>query len=419
MRALSVIALIAATGSAAAADPLELGGFFGPRRFADDVVLGSKGEGETYLSSSVVLGPRLSASITSWFTGELELAVSPATTAKYDVSVFWLQPRVLFRVTPFAGHRLRPFIGLGGGMATALSSKRGIYDTSVTGEGFMAAGGVFNPGRGLRLRLDLRIGVLPARASSELPTSFEGEVLLGVSFPLQKDKPKVVDARPVLGPDEVDTDADGYGDAVDQCPARAEDHDGFEDKDGCPDIDNDLDQVLDIVDKCSNVAETYNGFEDDDGCPDLVPPEVDGVIGTIEGLLYGEGDTEVRKSADGGLDKLAAVLKKYPSVRVILIGHTDDREAVPAPVEAAPVLEGEDPPPAPPVSDPADLARELGQSRARGVRDALVKRGLLRGRFVVDSLGAELPVSDNDKPRGRLRNRRVEVKLYVPKRSLQ
>jgi flagellar motor protein MotB len=35
---------------------------------------------------------------------------------------------------------------------------------------------------------------------------------------------------------------------------------------------------------------------------------------------------------------------------------------------------------------------------------------------IVDGRGAEEPVADNDKPKGRLANRRVEIKLYVPAR---
>lgn len=419
MRLTLVLATVAITATAAAAEPLELGGFFGPRRFADDVVLGSQGDGQTSLSSSVVLGPRIAKPLLPWLVPELELAISPATTADFDVSVFWLEPRAALRFVVFPENRLRPHLGLGAGMPTALSSKRGIYDSGVTVEGFAFAGAGWNPGRGLAVRLDVRVGVLPSRTTAELPVTFEGEVLLGISLPLGRKRAPVLDVRPVLADDVPDADGDGYADATDACPDRAEDHDGYEDKDGCPDIDNDLDQVLDIVDKCTAVAETYNGFDDDDGCPDLVPPEVDAVLGTVENLLYGDGDTEVRASARPGLDRLADVLKKHPSVRIILVGHTDDREAIPAPAELPTPAEGEPAPEPPPPPDPAALAAELGRARAAAVRDALVARGLLRGRFVVDTAGAELPVSDNDTPRGRLRNRRVEVKLYVPKRSLQ
>src|SRR5262249_42772915 len=116
-------------------------------------------------------------------------------------------------------------------------------------------------------------------------------------------------------------------DDKDACPDRPEDFDGFEDADGCPDIDNDMDRVLDIADKCPNVPETYNGFEDEDGCPDTVPPDVDALRGTIEGLIYADGETVVHDSALPTLRKIAKTMTAHPNIRVVLIGHTDDREA--------------------------------------------------------------------------------------------
>ena len=65
-----------------------------------------------------------------------------------------------------------------------------------------------------------------------------------------------------------DMDHDGTVDNDDKCPSEAEDKDGFQDDDGCPDVDNDGDRVADARDKCPNDAETLNGFQDDDGCPD-------------------------------------------------------------------------------------------------------------------------------------------------------
>ncbi|MBK9032588.1 MAG: OmpA family protein [Myxococcales bacterium] len=404
---------VASLVTAAHADPLEVGGFFGPRRFADDVVLGADGQGQTSLGTSVVLGPRIARPLLPWLVPELELAISPATTRAFDVSVFWLEPRALVRIELRPGARLRPFFGVGVGMATALSSKRVIYDSGLTVDGFGVAGLGWNPGRGLRVRLDVRVGVLPARADAARPVTVEGEVLLGVHVPLGRSHAAPTARGPERAPTELDRDGDGLADAEDACPDRAEDHDGFEDKDGCPDIDNDLDHVLDISDKCTEVAEVYNGFEDDDGCPDLVPPAVDQVVGTVEGLLYREGEAEVRAIAKDGLDRLAQVLEQNPSVRVILVGHTDDREALPEP--APPPADG-----AAPAGDPADgeaLALELGRARATAVRAALIERGVARGRIVVDSAGAAAPVSDNGTPRGRLRNRRVELRLYIPDRG--
>jgi len=70
-----------------------------------------------------------------------------------------------------------------------------------------------------------------------------------------------------------DRDNDGIMDNADQCPTEAEDKDGVEDTDGCPDPDNDGDTILDKDDKCPNQAEDSDGFQDTDGCPD---PDNDG-----------------------------------------------------------------------------------------------------------------------------------------------
>ncbi|MEB2310772.1 MAG: hypothetical protein OZ921_18320 [Sorangiineae bacterium] len=78
--------------------------------------------------------------------------------------------------------------------------------------------------------------------------------------------------RGVLGvgwaPRFYDQDGDGIADDLDECAELAEDRDGFEDRDGCPDFDNDDDGVPDPDDQCPTVPEDEDGFEDDDGCPD-------------------------------------------------------------------------------------------------------------------------------------------------------
>ncbi len=83
--------------------------------------------------------------------------------------------------------------------------------------------------------------------------------------------------RGVLGigwaPRFYDQDNDGVADDVDECPELAEDKDGFEDADGCPDFDNDDDGVPDSDDKCPTEKEDEDDFQDDDGCID---PDNDG-----------------------------------------------------------------------------------------------------------------------------------------------
>ena len=65
-----------------------------------------------------------------------------------------------------------------------------------------------------------------------------------------------------------DFDDDGVPDAKDACPRDAEDRDGFQDEDGCPEPDNDGDGIPDVDDKCPNEPEDFDGWEDSDGCPD-------------------------------------------------------------------------------------------------------------------------------------------------------
>ena len=65
-----------------------------------------------------------------------------------------------------------------------------------------------------------------------------------------------------------DRDNDGLVDIRDVCPDEPEDHDGWQDKDGCPDEDNDSDGFVDREDSCPDDAEVINDYRDLDGCPD-------------------------------------------------------------------------------------------------------------------------------------------------------
>ena len=67
---------------------------------------------------------------------------------------------------------------------------------------------------------------------------------------------------------DVDNDDDGVLDVDDGCPMQAEDRDGFRDGDGCVDPDNDGDEIFDAADACPDQAEDLDGFEDEDGCPE-------------------------------------------------------------------------------------------------------------------------------------------------------
>ena len=84
----------------------------------------------------------------------------------------------------------------------------------------------------------------------------------------KKKKGKKGAEEPTPAPPPPDTDKDGIIDADDKCVDVAEDHDLFEDEDGCPDPDNDGDGIDDADDDCPFEAENKDGWDDEDGCPE-------------------------------------------------------------------------------------------------------------------------------------------------------
>ena len=406
-----LFALIAST-LPAAADPTQIGAFFGPRVFSDDSRLGFIEDAPEHpmLDNAIAFGARIAKPFFPFFVPEFELALASTQTnaltymgmAIPSVDVFWLEPRLQLRFEILPERRVMPFVVVGGGAPIALSSARQTLDSGITGEGYVG-GGIRFDAKKFVARIDARVTMLPG---AERYIAAELDFSVGLEFHIGEGTARTGGGE-VLPPAVIDRDNDGLVDAKDACPTREEDADGFEDGDGCPDIDNDGDLVLDIADRCATVAESYNGFEDDDGCPDTLPPEVEALKGTVEGLIYAEGETAVRESAKANLEKIAKLMTAFPSIRIQLIGHTDDREANQF---AAPAKEGE------PAPDLAQLATDLSRARAEAVRQALVGVGVPATRVEIDGKGAEEPVAENDKPRGRLANRRVEIRLYVPPR---
>jgi outer membrane protein OmpA-like peptidoglycan-associated protein len=408
------VALVAfaVVSSPAAAEPIEVGGWLGPRLFSSSSGLGYIDDAPAHpdLQNAMALGGRVAPRFLPWLVPELELAISPTSTNAVGgakaASVFWVEPRIHLRFELWPGHRIQPFAVVGGGAPVAFSTATRTFATSITGDGYLGGGVRFDTHKGFELRLDARLAILPSQPGAGFAATTELEVGFGIGFHLGGRRPTPEEIRLAQGDPPPDRDGDGLPDAQDACPDRPEDIDGFDDGEGCPDIDNDLDRVLDIADRCPNVVESYNGFDDDDGCPDTVPADVDALRGTIEGLIYAEGETLVRDSALPGVRKIAKTMAAHPSIRVVLIGHTDDREAR----QFATAKAGRR------AADVDALSADLSRARAEAVKNALIALRIPPARIEVEGKGAEEPVTDNTKPRGRLANRRVEIKLYIPAR---
>lgn len=98
---------------------------------------------------------------------------------------------------------------------------------------------------------------------------------------------------------DLDNDLDSIPDANDKCPDQEEDRDEFEDQDGCPDVDNDKDGIRDVADACPMQPETKNNYKDEDGCPDVADADEDGVPDDRDKCVDEAEDTDGFEDTDG------------------------------------------------------------------------------------------------------------------------
>jgi outer membrane protein OmpA-like peptidoglycan-associated protein len=123
--------------------------------------------------------------------------------------------------------------------------------------------------------------------------------------------------------------------------------------------------------------------------PPVVTPRQPQEIRTDE-IHFEPGSARLTNIAKAILDEVALRMKQEPSATALVIGYTDDRENTGA-------------------------NRDLDRRRAEAVRDYLVSRhGIDASRITIEGRGTQDPVGDNTTAEGRLRNRRVVIRLTLP-----
>ena len=185
----------------------------------------------------------------------------------------------------------------------------------------------------------------------------------------------------------------------DNCPEEAEDFDGFQDDDGCPDADNDRDGLCDPwveakgmlstfahickgVDLCPEQAESLNSYKDDDGCPDEVPQPPKKVF-VLEGVNFESGKSTITQDSYVSLMKVVDIMETFPESTFDIVGHTDNIGS-------------------------KDKNMTLSADRANAVKNFLVEKGIAESRMTTQGLGDTKPVASNKTPEGRAQNRRIE-----------
>lgn len=274
-----------------------------------------------------------------------------------------------------------PYVGLGGGLANNQleppdeNRRRAFYEGTV---GVMT---YLNSVVGLRGEFAYRYtDGLPANAIGTAKSSANEALLrVGVLFPLISSVP-VVPSAPAPEPEKVsDSDGDGVPDNLDECPNTTE---GVRvNARGCP-IDSDADGVPDYLDECPGTAAGVQ--VDDRGCP------VDVAIDRkFEDINFGFDKHNLTDYAKSTLDKTAAEIRQLIAedneLQVNLEGHTDSIGTV-------------------------EYNQRLGAKRANVVRDYLVEKGVGAARISTSSAGEKEPIATNETDKGRLLNRRVEIR---------
>jgi len=203
-----------------------------------------------------------------------------------------------------------------------------------------------------------------------------------------------------------DKDKDGIADIKDKCPEIA----GLQKYDGCPIPDSDKDGVNDEQDSCKQVAGVakYNGCpipdrdgdavnDEEDQCPDTTGtvenhgcPDIKKVQQTIATeatqIFFASSSDKLTPSSWEAINKVAAILKTNPGLNIVIEGYSDNSG-----IEVKNI--------------------ELSKNRAAATKKALEKSGIKAGRITTAGYGPQNPIADNATPEGRLKNRRVEIKI--------
>ena len=105
-------------------------------------------------------------------------------------------------------------------------------------------------------------------------------------------------------------------------------------------------------------------------------------------LKFASGSAKLPTDASAQLDQIAAMLKADPDLDLMIAGFTDD------------------------VGSAREKLR-ISRSRADGVKNALVARGIAPDRITAQWFGDKDPIADNATVEGRATNRRVSVRVTL------
>jgi outer membrane protein OmpA-like peptidoglycan-associated protein len=361
------------------------------------------------ITPAVLIGLRLQAGLLSNGDPPSDRGLRDPGTGTFELAM------LNFRLRPFGGstgvRRAKGFfldVGAGGGVTGSLARP------------------AFSAGLGYGIAID-PIVLAPTlrylqvfQPTTVLASDDARVVLLGIeiTFGDELHEPVVAAKAAAKPPAPSDRDHDGIDDPHDKCPDQPEDHDGFQDEDGCPDPDNDADGILDAKDKCPNEAEDRDQFEDEDGCPepdndhdgfadadDQCPNEPETMNGNQdsdgcpdEGLFVLENDRIVlEERVLFAFERARVMHEARPILRAIVKLKEQHPEWVSLRIEGHADARGD-----------ARYNQELSERRANHVMEELIKLGIPAAQIHAVGFGASRLRDKRDDEDAHQRNRRVE-----------
>ncbi len=175
-----------------------------------------------------------------------------------------------------------------------------------------------------------------------------------------------------------DSDGDGINDELDKCPTQA----GLAKYEGCPVPDKDSDGINDDDDKCPDIA----GIAANNGCPE-VPANVSKTLGlSAQNISFGSINAKLTTKSTTSLDQVLKIMNENPGLHIRVEGHTDN-------------------------AGDEGVNMQLSEDRATAVKDYLVSKGINADRIAAEGFGETQPIADNNTTSGRIKNRRIELRV--------
>jgi len=106
-------------------------------------------------------------------------------------------------------------------------------------------------------------------------------------------------------------------------------------------------------------------------------------------FLFDVNSATIMPGGNDEVERVAQVLNKYPDTTIRIAGHTDSTGS-------------------------RDHNQKLSENRAQAVKDALAGMGVDPARMTTIGYGASKPIASNASEAGRMKNRRVEIRIIPP-----